>query len=90
MKISPTALIWNTQKFKGLTQWDFVPLGLKLTYTTANLKSLKNYLEANQFIEEDRWNKKTSLLPQPSTNLWKKQIRMSGLDTAHWKQFSTP
>ena len=52
------ALDHSQNNFEGLTQWEFVPLGLILTYTTSNLNNLRNYLEANPCIEDNRWNHK--------------------------------
>ena len=56
---------WKTfyhllNNFEGLTQWDFVPLGTTLTYTTTNLKNLSKCLEFNQCIDCDRCNHKNS------------------------------
>ena len=48
---------------------EIYPLGNTLTYTTANLKNLMNWLEDNQCIDYDKWKKKLSSSPQPSTNL---------------------
>ena len=51
---------------EGLTQWAFAPLGPTFTYTTANLKKFRNFLEANQFIYGDmRYHKNR----QPCHNL---------------------
>ena len=41
----------------GLTQWAFVPLVPTLTYTNSNLNNLRNWLEANQFIDFSMCNK---------------------------------
>ena len=43
---------------EGLTQWAFVPLGPKLTYTTTNLKNFRNYHQENKYIDDDRLNHK--------------------------------
>ena len=40
------------------TQWTFDPLGSTLTYKTPNLDNLRNFLEANQCIDDKRCNHK--------------------------------
>ena len=47
---------------EGWTQWVFVPLRETLVYTTSNLKRLRKFLEANQFIDCNRSNEKTDTL----------------------------
>ena len=54
-------------------------------YTTSNLKNLRNWLQSNQCIYEDRWKKNPAPLLWNSTKLRGKQICMSILYTAHWK-----
>ena len=73
-----------------LTQWDFVILYPTLTYIHSNLNTLSNFLEDNQCIDGNMWNKKPSSSPQPSTSLWGKQIHISNLDMAHYKFSTTP
>ena len=71
---------------KVLIQWDFGTLSPTLTYTNSNFNNLSNCLEANQFIDCYRCNKKNLIPPpQPSSSLQGKKIRLSSLDTAHWQ-----
>ena len=48
----------SQNSFGRLTQWDFVPLGPTLIHKTSNLNNLRNFLEANTFIDVNRWNHK--------------------------------
>ena len=51
-------LYHSVNNFDWLTQWESVPLGPTLTYTTSNLNNLSKFLEANQFIDWYRLNNK--------------------------------
>ena len=52
------ALDHSLNNCEELTQWEFVPLVPTFTYTTSNLKNLRNFLEANKFIDVNRCNNK--------------------------------
>ena len=49
------ALDLSLNNCAGLAQWAVVSLGPTLTYTISNLNILRNFLEANQCIDCDRW-----------------------------------
>ena len=49
---------WSQNICEVLTQWAFVPLGIKLTHITLNLNNLRNFPEGNKCIDINIWNHK--------------------------------
>ena len=79
------------KNYKQLTQSYFVPLESTLTYKTVNLKNLRNCLESNQCIDDNRRNYKNQHahhdLPKTCGG---DRIHLYVLDTAHRQFAITP